>query len=124
LVIHEFEDSTFELSFVDTCGSTNYDQLKSNKFNDATMFLICYNSNDEQSYKTVGSKWIPEIVKNTTKQVEYLSLGLKFDAHKETKNQNLSEEKTFEWKISSKVRNKQDLILFLDSICEEISFRE
>jgi GTPase SAR1 family protein len=123
LVIHKFEDFTFELTFVDTCGSTNYDQLKSKKFNDATMFLICYNSNDEQSYKSVGSKWIPEIVKNTTKQVEYLSLGLKFDLQKENKTQD-SEEKTFEWKISSKSRNKQDLLLFLDSICEEISFRE
>eukprot|EP01080_Neovahlkampfia_damariscottae_P007611 gene7611-11934_t len=140
---HIFENKKYELSFLDTEGINNFDNLKKNIYKDADLFLICYDSSDSKSFATVNSKWISEIVKNTTGQVEYLTLGLKYDLSQQNKKNKktqifessldsedtmISESitkdiETYEWKISTKEKDQKQLYRFLDEICEEIYYR-
>ncbi|KAK2949908.1 putative Cell division control protein 42 like protein [Blattamonas nauphoetae] len=55
------DGKTVKLQLWDTAGQEDYDRLRSLSFSETDVFLICFSVIDENSFKNIETRWIPEI---------------------------------------------------------------
>ena len=72
------------LSLWDTAGQPEYDRLRPLSYTNTNIYLICYDSNDKESFENVYKKWIPEVSKFNPK-IPYLIVGTKYNPKNKNK---------------------------------------
>lgn len=68
----------YSLSLWDTAGQSDFDRLRNLSYPDTDVFLICYDTNNKDSFYNLTSQWLPEI-KHYCPDVPCLLVGLKSD---------------------------------------------
>lgn len=58
---HKLDELTIQFSIWDTSGSAAYDSVRPLAYQDANVFLLCFNIGDPESLNQTINKWYPEI---------------------------------------------------------------
>lgn len=68
-----------KLGLWDTAGQTEYDRLRPLSYPQTEIFLICFSVISPDSYNNIKSKWIPEVLHHSPKDILILLIGTKMD---------------------------------------------
>ncbi|KAK6456909.1 RHO small monomeric GTPase signal transduction [Scheffersomyces xylosifermentans] len=73
------EGEPIKLGLWDTAGQSEYDRLRPLSYPQTEIFLVCYSVISPDSFQNVKSKWIPEILHHSPKDILILLIGTKID---------------------------------------------
>ncbi|XP_052789940.1 ras-related C3 botulinum toxin substrate 1-like isoform X1 [Mya arenaria] len=73
------DDSDYEVNLFDTSGMEAYDRLRPFSYPMTDAILLCFSLISMASYKSVSSKWVPE-VRHHCKDTPIILVGTKVDA--------------------------------------------
>ena len=66
------------MSLFDTAGQEDYDNLRKLAYNDTDIYIICFSVVNEDSFRNVETRWVPEIRKYSP-LVPFILVGTKID---------------------------------------------
>lgn len=73
------DGEAIKLGLWDTAGQSEYDRLRPLSYPQTEIFLLCFSVVAPDSFDDIKSKWIPEILHHSPKDILILLIGTKID---------------------------------------------
>ena len=74
-----FDGDSFNLDLWDSTMGGEFDRLRTNSYNQADFFLLCFSMVDPASFDSITTKWLPEVQFHAP-YAKCVLVGLKLDA--------------------------------------------